>query len=98
MSIPVLSVDQGAALLWLRQAGGRAGSDRSGHVSFNRAFCPLVFTNFDALESLGLVEMQLADKASGNRLDVLITDEGSKHPIEPDAERRLDELMRRFDD
>lgn len=93
-----LTIDQGAALMWLRKVGGLAGCNRAGDVSFQGTLCPLTFINFEALERLGMVEARLPDKASEHRLDVLMTDAGAKHPIEPSAERRLDELLRRFDD
>ncbi len=95
---PSLTTDQGAALLWLRKAGGRAGCDRGGHVAAGRDFCPLVFVQFEALERRGLVEICQPGDLVGYRLAVVITEAGACQPIEPAAERRLDQLLRRFDD
>lgn len=93
-----LTPDQGAALLWLRQVGGRAGCDSSGNLSLGRNRCPLVFAPFDRLGHLGLVEMRLPSDKAECRLWVLITEVGAALEIDPAAERRLDHLMRRFDD
>ena len=95
---PPFTTDQGAALLWLRKANGRAGCDRAGTISLGRNRCPLIFAAFEALERSGLVEFRLPGDVAHYRLEVLITEAGDRHPIEPDAERRLDQLMRRFDD
>lgn len=93
-----LTIDQGAALLWLRQAGGRAQSDRAGTVSFDRSICPITFPAFGHLDQAGLVEMRLPADLLECRLLVLLTEVGATLEIDPAAERRLDQLMRRFDD
>jgi hypothetical protein len=95
---PTLSIDQGAALLWLRKANGRAGCDRAGTISRGRDRCPLVFLAFEALERLGLVEFRLPADIADCRLEVLIAEAGARYPVDPAAERRLDALLRRFDD
>ncbi|MBS1164919.1 MAG: hypothetical protein H6R00_944 [Proteobacteria bacterium] len=93
-----LTPDQGAALLWLHQAGGRAGCDSGGNLSIGGNRCPLVFAPFDRLDQLGLAEMRLPSDKAECRLWVLITEAGAALEIDPAAERRLDQLMRRFDD
>lgn len=93
-----LTTDQGAALLWLRKVGGIAGCNRDGAVSAGRDLCPLVFAAFDGLERLGLVDMRLPRVIARCRLEVLVTEAGATVEIEPAAERRLDQLLRRFDD
>ena len=94
----MLNPDQGAALLWLRQAGGRAGCDSGGNLSIGRNRCPLFFAPFDRLGQLGLVEMRLPSDKAECRLLVFVTEAGAALDIDPAAERRLDQLMRRFDD
>lgn len=93
-----LTPDQGAALLWLRQVGGRAGCDSGGNLAISHNRCPLVFAPFDRLDQLGLVEMRLPSDKAEYRLWVLVTEAGAALEIDPAAERRLDQLMRRFDD
>ncbi|MCM5556305.1 hypothetical protein [Pleomorphomonas sp. JP5] len=95
---PPLTIDQGAALLWLRQAGGRAQCDRAGTVSAGRKDCPITFPAFGHLDHAGLVQMRLPADILECRLLVLITEAGVALEIDPAAERRLDQLMRRFDD
>jgi len=98
MSAATITIDQGAALLWLRQVGGRAGCDRQGRIAVGCSCCPLVFANFEVLDHAGLVKMRLPGDIAECRLEVSITEAGATTPIEPESERRLDRLMRRFDD
>lgn len=93
-----LTADQGAALLWLRKAGGSAGCNRNGTVSVGRVCCPIPFASFGFLDLQGLVEMRLPSDKVECRLWVLVTEAGATLEIDPAAERRLDRLMRRFDD
>lgn len=94
----ILTTNQGAALLWLRQVGGRAKCDRNGTVEIGREMCPIPFAAFGILERFGLVEMRLPADILECRLWVLITEAGAAFDVDPAAERRLDHLTRRFDD
>lgn len=95
---PALSADQGAALLWLRSAGGRAACDRNGTVSAGRACCPIPFAAFGFLDLFGYVVVRLPADMTECRLWILVTEAGAAAEIDPAAERRLDQLTRRFDD
>lgn len=98
MEGPTLTIDQGAALLWLRQVGGRAGTDAQGYVVADRSVCPVLLAAFNGLARRQLVDLQSFPDGAYGRSEVSLTEADVSFPIEPMSERRLDALLRRFDD
>ncbi|WP_026784181.1 hypothetical protein [Pleomorphomonas koreensis] len=98
MSAAALTVDQGAALLWLRKVGGHAGTDARGYVVADRSVCPVLLAAFNGLARRQLVDLQSFPDGAYGRSEVSLTEAGASFPIEPESERRLDALLRRFDD